>query len=434
MTIENAYYVENENSTTHDLTVSISSNSDRILGIQIMVRGYSSDVISSVVLDPGGNDEAATNLQVSGGSNCWASTYYIINPTSGASQTLRVTTSQSSNIDVMISALDMSGMDTTAIEAGYDIDNGTGSAIDCVFTTTEDGCHVQSVACSEANSGPGVDTWSGVTGQTTQDATDRGLWLSLAAYATQTSSGSLTMGYSSQQADTWYVGGVAWAVIGTTPVNDDLEAKWDIRNLVNDDLEAEWDIRNLVYDDIQALWDILNLVNDDLELEWDILNSVNEDIEAEWDIRELVNEDIEAVWDIESSAILVNEDIQALWDIRNLVNDDLEAQWDITNLISDDLEAEWDILNSVNDDIEAVYDIFNLASDDLEAQWDILNAVNDDIEAVWDMSGSVNKDLEMVYDLGEAAGGGGRVYYEIRDRRRRKWDEYRRRRRKTRWL
>jgi hypothetical protein len=209
MTIENGYFIYSENDTTHDLTVTVSSNSDRILDIQIIV--YGGDYLSSVVLDPGGNDEVALELQSGNdGVAFYGSTYYIINATPGAGQTLRVITS--SSCDVLISVLDLSNMDTTAIENGYAVGTGTTNAPTVSFSTTEDGGHVHSAFISQANSGAGVGTWSGVTGQTTLDATDQGLDQTGSAYATQTSAGTITMNYSTTQTDNWLCIGTAWAV------------------------------------------------------------------------------------------------------------------------------------------------------------------------------------------------------------------------------
>ena len=214
MAIENGYFGFTDGLTQHDLTVSISSNSDRILGIQLVVRDEASDVVSSVVLDPSGNNEAATQLQVGGAGDIFGSTWRIINATPGTDLILRVTTSAA--VIMTISAVDMSGMDTTAIEDGYSVDTGTSSGPDAIFSTTVNGCHVQGSFMSEANSGASVDTWSGVTGQTDQDATDRGSYQSGSAYATQTSFGSMTLGFGTTQTDTWTAVGSAWPVGGGT--------------------------------------------------------------------------------------------------------------------------------------------------------------------------------------------------------------------------
>ena len=221
MTVENGYHLNSVSTTQHDLTLDVAGN---LLGIQIAVSGSGSDRITSVVLDPGGNDESATQLQIGDdGGIIFGSTWYIINPTSGSSLTLRVTT-EITSVYVAVSVLDMSSMDTTSISDGYDIDTGTSDTPDCIFSTAEDGSHVHSVFLSAANSGAAVDTWSGVTGQTTLNAFDWGGWQVGSAYATQTSSGSITMGYSTTEADDWLACGTAWpiAAAGLTVVLDDL--------------------------------------------------------------------------------------------------------------------------------------------------------------------------------------------------------------------
>lgn len=148
-------------------------------------------------------------------------------------------------------------------------------------------------------------------------------------------------------------------------------------------------------------------VNKDLQAKWDINNLVNKDIEAQYDIDVLVNKDLEAKYDI---FVLVNKDLQGVWDITELVYKDIQAVWDMEGAVSKDLEAQYDILNLINKDIEAQYDIFDIAGNSLQAQYDILNLVSKDIEAVWDIESSlnqVNKDLEMIWDLLGAAVGVG---------------------------
>jgi len=78
MAIANGYFTYSAGVVNNDLTVTIANNSDRILGIQICARG---ETVSSVTLDPGGNNEAATQLQNNVAGNANVYTYYIINPT-----------------------------------------------------------------------------------------------------------------------------------------------------------------------------------------------------------------------------------------------------------------------------------------------------------------------------------------------------------------
>jgi hypothetical protein len=214
MTVENSYFAYGILTDPVDLTVSVSSNSDRILGINIITRG-AGDVVSSVTLDPGGNDETATLLQSSNTGATYAYTYYIVNPTSGADQTLRVDLTTSS-VQVTVHVLDMSGMDTTSIDDNYNISSGTSTDPSVTWTTSNSGSHIQSSMLSEANSGSTVDTWSGVTGQTNADETDRGGFQTASAYATQTSSGSITADFSTTESSSWIAIGVAWATESTT--------------------------------------------------------------------------------------------------------------------------------------------------------------------------------------------------------------------------
>ena len=130
---------------------------------------------------------------------------------------------------------------------------------------------------------------------------------------------------------------------GTTPVNKDMQALWDIRELVYKDTQIKFDITELVYKELQALWDIFD--------------SVYKDLQAKWDIRELVY-----------------KDLQAVWDMSGAVSKDLQAKWDITNLVNKSSEFKYDILNLVNKSIEAVYDIRELVNKSFQAKWDILSS------------------------------------------------------------
>jgi hypothetical protein len=228
---------------------------------------------------------------------------------------------------------------------------------------------------------------------------------------------TMTLEWDESDADEDYIlSGCAYVeVAGPSSVNKDLQAIWDIDNLVNKDLAAQWDLLNLVNKDLQADWDIFNSVNKDLQGVWDIRELVNKDLQAVWDMEGVVSKDLQALWDITE---LVNKDLQGIYDIFNSVNKDLEAKWDITELVNKDLqavwdmegvvnkdlEAQWDIHVLVNKDLEALWDIFILVNKDLQADWDIFNSVNKDLEGVWDITGLVAKDLEAVWDiLGDAA-------------------------------
>jgi hypothetical protein len=199
---------------------------------------------------------------------------------------------------------------------------------------------------------------------------------------------------------------------GTTPVNKDLAAQWDIAELVNKDLAGQFDILNLVNKDLQGKWDIFDSVNKDLQADWDIRELVNKDLQGVWDMEGAVSKDLDARWDITELVykdfqslwdmfILVSKDLQADWDIRQLATKDLQAIWDMEGAVSKDLEVQYDIAELVNKDLEGIWDIFILVNKDLEGQWDILNLVNKDLEGIWDIlgGGPVNKDLEAVWDI-----------------------------------
>ena len=126
---------------------------------------------------------------------------------------------------------------------------------------------------------------------------------------------------------------------------------------VNKDLEAKWDINNLVNNDLNAKFDIFNLVNKDLDAQFDIFNLVNKDLQADWDIAELINKDFQAVWDMEGS---VNKDLSAQWDLMELVNKDLDAQWDVANLVNKDFQVIWDMESLVNKDLQIIYGILSV--------------------------------------------------------------------------
>jgi hypothetical protein len=170
---------------------------------------------------------------------------------------------------------------------------------------------------------------------------------------------TMTLEWTESDADEdFIVSGCAYVeVAGPSQVNKDLQAVWDIRNLVNKDLAAQFDI--------------FNLVNKDLAAQYDIFNSVNKDLQGVWDIQELVNKDLQAVWDMEG---VVSKDLQAVWDIAELVNKDLQGVWDIFNSVNKDLQAIWDIRNLVNKDLEIQFDIAGLVGRGLEVVYDILGA------------------------------------------------------------
>jgi hypothetical protein len=180
-------------------------------------------------------------------------------------------------------------------------------------------------------------------------------------------------------------------------VNKDLAAQYDLLNLVSKDLQVDWDIFNPVNKDLQGIWDIDVLVNKDLQAIWDMSGAVSKDLQGVWDINVLANKDLEAQWDIFST---VDKDLQLLWDIRVLVNKDLEAIWDMSGVVNKDLAGFYDVFNLVNKDLQGLYDILDLVNKDLEAQWDIFGLAYKDLEAVWDIeSGFVFKDLEAIWDI-----------------------------------
>ena len=178
------------------------------------------------------------------------------------------------------------------------------------------------------------------------------------------------------------------------------------------DLQAKWDMRELVSKDLQAEWALFELIGKSTQAVWDIFSSVYKDVQAKWDIRELVSKDLQAIWDIRE---LVYKDLQAVWDILSLavqVSKDLQAKYDILNLVFKNVQAKWDILNSVYKDVQAKWDVFNLVNKSIEAKWDILNLVNKSIEAVWDMRMLVAKSIQAKWDILNGAppddGGGKR--------------------------
>jgi hypothetical protein len=142
----------------------------------------------------------------------------------------------------------------------------------------------------------------------------------------------------------------------------------------------------------------LTQVNKDLQAKWDITELVNKDMQVKYDMRELVNKDNQSVWDIFNS---VYKDTQALWDIRNLVNKDMQAVWDMSGAVNKDMQVVYDILNLVNKDLQSVWDIFNSVYKDVQAKWDILDLVNKDVQLVWDMREVVNKTMQVVWDIRE---------------------------------
>jgi len=155
---------------------------------------------------------------------------------------------------------------------------------------------------------------------------------------------------------------------GGTPVNKDMQAKWDISQLVNKDIQAKWDMLEFVNKDMQAKWDIFSEVNKDLQAKWDIYNLANKDIQAIWDMEGVVGKDMQAIWDILN---FVNSDLQVKYDIFSTVAQELQAKYDIDALAYKEIQSMWDINNLVNKDMQLKFDIYNLVFKELQSLWDI---------------------------------------------------------------
>ena len=175
---------------------------------------------------------------------------------------------------------------------------------------------------------------------------------------------------------------------GSTPVNKDLQAVWDVAELISKDVQAIWDMTELVSKDTQSLWDIFGIISKDTQAVWDITELVGKDIQALWDMSGAVFKDLQAIWDMSE---FVNKDLQLLYDLFTLVNKDTQAVWDITELVSKDLQAVWDMSGVINKDTQALLDIFCIVNKDTQAVWDILGG------------GSINKDIQIVYDVNGVA-------------------------------
>ena len=184
-----------------------------------------------------------------------------------------------------------------------------------------------------------------------------------------------------------------------TQVYKDIQAKWDMAELVGKELQVKYDMFELIGKELQAKWDIFDIVGKSIQAKWDITELVGKSLQAIWDMSGAVGKSLEAVWDILSSATQVYKDIQIKWDIDVLVTKSVEAKWDIRELIGKELQAVWDITTLVGKSLQGKWDILNLITKSIEIKWDILNLVTKSVQAVWDMYMYVNKSIQMKWDI-----------------------------------
>jgi hypothetical protein len=221
MAIAGTYHNITSGTQDHDTTVTVANNSDRILAIIFTVYGVPANATVNVRLDPTGSNEYATQVSTSNTGAFYGHIYRIVNPTPGTDLALRVRTSTTA-LYVSTLIVDMYDMDTSSITDGYSVGTGTSADPTATVSSSAAGGHITSMFCGDAASGPSVDTWSGVTGQTTKWETDHGGHVSAGAYATQTSSGSFTADFTQDSSDAWVCPLVIWPV--ATASTDDLTA------------------------------------------------------------------------------------------------------------------------------------------------------------------------------------------------------------------
>jgi len=165
--------------TTHDLTHTVGSGSNRLLLVLIGFEQDSNQYVTGVKWDNAGVAEALTELSPAQGYSSADDTasqgFYIVNPTPGTSKTIRVTFNASLSIEgVGVAAFSLEGVNTSAPIADTDgAANAAASTLNVTLTGLAVGDFVAASANIEMNVTANTD-WTGSTFTTNQ--VQNGYW------------------------------------------------------------------------------------------------------------------------------------------------------------------------------------------------------------------------------------------------------------------
>jgi len=215
ITVESSTFNISSGSLTYDLTITVPSGDNVAVCVAILQRGSTNDWVSSVVLDPAGNNEALTR-RTTGTDSSQSRTYIydLLTPTAGTNLTLRLTAADI-NAFMHFSACVISADDSISYDTSG-TGTGTGTQSTLNITPSDQPVFILAASKSEANS---ASTGAGSWADTSIDNTDQGSWISCSAYAVKTATDTVATTFDFTQSDLWLVGNGCWIAPGAGSIS-----------------------------------------------------------------------------------------------------------------------------------------------------------------------------------------------------------------------
>jgi hypothetical protein len=162
---------------------------------------------------------------------------------------------------------------------------------------------------------------------------------------------------------------------GTTPVSDELQAIWNVRQAVSDTIQPVFNVRAVVSDTVQGIWHVRKTISDEIQAIWNVRAAISDELQAIWNIRFAVSDTVQGIWNVLSTAS-VSDTLQIIWHVRQAVSDEIQAKWNIRKTVSDSVQAIWHVRQAVSNTIQVIWNV---------AYTGLTTAVSSTLKIIWNV-------------------------------------------------
>lgn len=185
-------------------------------------------------------------------------------------------------------------------------------------------------------------------------------------------------------------------VAPTTTITDDMDLRWQVRNVITDDSDLRWQVRNIITDDSDLRWAVRSVITDDADFRWAVRSSLTDDLDLRWVVRHLVTDDADLRWQVRN---IISDDNDLRWAVRSIITDDADLRWAIRSSLTDTCDLRWAVRSIVTDDNDLRWAVRSIITDDNDLRWAVRSSLSDDIDLRWQVRNLATKDLDVRWQV-----------------------------------